>query len=126
MVTVCRGVADWELWMMRLEPPREVMVGTVSTLTERGINKKPQMLKIQLLMLLVQKIKCLWLTLDFCVLPVLLEFALVDDGGRLGDDCAQGPCGNLLQDVDSLDSRLGGAGAHWRGHGIGHWFDGLR
>lgn len=35
MVTVCRGVADWVLWMMRLEPPIEVMVGTVSTLTER-------------------------------------------------------------------------------------------
>lgn len=34
MVTVCRGVADWELWMMRLEAPIEAMVGTVSTLTE--------------------------------------------------------------------------------------------
>lgn len=34
MVTVCRGVAAWELWMIRLEGPIEVMVGTVSTLTE--------------------------------------------------------------------------------------------
>lgn len=35
MVTVCRGGADVTLWMMRLEPPMEVMVGTVSTLTAR-------------------------------------------------------------------------------------------
>lgn len=34
MVKVCSGVADWVLWMMRLEPPIEVMVGTASTLTE--------------------------------------------------------------------------------------------
>lgn len=34
MVTVCRGVADVALWMMRLEPPMEVIVGTVSTLTK--------------------------------------------------------------------------------------------
>jgi len=33
MVTVCRGVADWELWMMRLEALTEV--GAVSTLTEK-------------------------------------------------------------------------------------------
>lgn len=35
IVTVCRGGADVTLWMMRLEPPMEVMVGTVSTLTVR-------------------------------------------------------------------------------------------
>lgn len=35
MVTVCRGAADWGVWMMQLEPPIEVMVGTVSTLTDR-------------------------------------------------------------------------------------------
>lgn len=34
MVTVCRGAADWLLWMTRLDDPIEVMVGTVSTLTE--------------------------------------------------------------------------------------------
>lgn len=70
---------------------------------------------------------CSRLTFDLCVLSVLLQLALVDDGGGLGDDGgAEGPCWDLLQDVDSLDSRLRGAGAHWRGHGVGHWLDGLR
>lgn len=69
-----------------------------------------------------------WLTFHLRVLPVLLRLALVDDGGWLGDDGGgvEGPRRDLLQDVDSLDSRLGGAGAHWRGHGVGHWLDGLR
>lgn len=79
-------------------------------------------------MMLVGKTRFPCPTFDLCVLSVLLRFALVDDGGWLGDDSggAEGPCGDLLQDVDSLDSRLGGAGAHWGGHGIGHWLDGLR
>lgn len=61
------------------------------------------------------------LTFEPRVLPVLLRHAL-DDGGRLGDDGG----GDLLQDVDRLDGRLGGAGAHWGGHGVGHWLNGLR
>lgn len=61
------------------------------------------------------------------MLSILLRLAL-DDGGWLGDDSgrAERPCGDLLQDVDSLDSGLGGAGAHWGGHGVSHWLDGLR
>lgn len=67
------------------------------------------------------------LTFEPCALSVLLRLAL-DDGGWLGDDGgrAEGPSRDLLQDVDSLDSRLGGAGAHWGGHGVGHWLHSLR
>lgn len=42
MVTVCRGAADWGVWMMQLEPPIEVMVGTVSTLTDRTTRRFDQ------------------------------------------------------------------------------------
>lgn len=45
MVTVCKGAADWLLWMMRLEPPTEAMVGTVSTLTEGNIDIKGHVMK---------------------------------------------------------------------------------
>lgn len=40
MVTACR-VADWLLCMMRLDAPMEVMVGTVSTLTEEEQRLRP-------------------------------------------------------------------------------------
>lgn len=61
------------------------------------------------------------------MLSVLQRVAL-DDGGWLGDDGgrAEGPGRDLLQDVDRLDRRLGGAGAHWGGHGVRHRLDGLR
>lgn len=80
----------------------------------------------QLLMMQAEQKRFPCLTFDLCVLAVLLRLAL-DNGGWLGDDgCAKGACRDLLQDVDSLDSRLRGAGAHWGGHGVGHWLDGLR
>lgn len=62
------------------------------------------------------------------MLSVLLQFtAPANDSGWLGDDGgAQGRRWDLLQDVDRLDGRLRGAGAHRRGHGVGHWLDGLR
>lgn len=40
MVTACRA-ADWLLWMMRLDAPMEVMVGTASTLTEEEQRLRP-------------------------------------------------------------------------------------
>lgn len=62
------------------------------------------------------------------MLSILLRCtALANDGGWLGDDGGtQGRRWDLLQDVHRLDGRLRGAGAHWGGHGVGHWLDVLR
>lgn len=110
MVTVCRGVADWLVWMMRLEAPIEVMVGTVSTLTEE---QEEERVRSRIGKLLLQMGG--GLTFNLSVLAILLQLGLADDCRWLSDDGgggAQGARRDLLQHVDRLHGRLGGAGAH--------------
>lgn len=118
IVTVCRGAADGPVWMMRLEAPIEVMVGTVSTLTEEQQEERVRPGVGKLLLQMGGG-----LTFDLSVFAVLLQLGLADDCRWLSDDSGGG---DLLQHVDRLHGGLGGAGAHRRGHGVGHRLDGLR
>lgn len=82
MATVCRGGADVTLWMMRLDPPMEVMVGTVSTLTTGG-QSQCQQSEAATGTSTSQRM----LTFDLGMLPILLWLTtLSDDGGWLRDD----------------------------------------